>query len=90
MITRLKQFRDSLSEKIKSYVYIGTALIVFLIACFLPLAFNGQSDAKAERDSENAALFVKFTNNEKYVRKKINKKVSAKSLRASKKFPKKA
>ncbi len=82
MITRLKQFRDSLSEKIKSYVYIGTALIVFLIACFLPLAFNGQSDAKAERDSENAALFVKFTNNEKYVRKKINKKVSNSKVNA--------
>ena len=82
MITRLKQFRDSLSEKIKTYVYIGTALLVFLIGCFLPLAFSGGADAKAERDSENAALFVKFSNNEKYVKKKVIKKVSNSKVNA--------
>ena len=82
MITKLKQFRDSLSEKIKTYVYIGTALFVFLIACFLPLAFSGGSDANEERDSENAALFVKFTNNEKYVRTKVNKKISNNKVKA--------
>ena len=82
MITKLKQFRDSLSEKVKTYVYIGTALLVFLIGCFLPLAFSGGPDANAERDSENAALFVKFSNNEKYVRTKIDKKPANSTVKA--------
>ncbi len=82
MITKLKQFRDSLSENTKKYVYIGTALLVFLISCFLPLAFSDGTDMEAERDSENAALFVKFINNEKYVRTKIDKKPSNSKVNA--------
>ncbi|MBE7017334.1 MAG: hypothetical protein E7420_04170 [Ruminococcaceae bacterium] len=76
MITKLKKFRDSLSEKTKKYVYVGTALIVFLAACFLPLAFSGRSGINYENTSENAVLFVKYINNEKYVKSKINNKPS--------------
>lgn len=74
MISKLKQFRDSLSEKTKKYVYIGTALLVFLISCFLPLAFSGGADASSANENEKAFIFVKYINNEKYVKSKINTK----------------
>ncbi len=74
MISKLKQFRDSLSEKTKKYVYIGTALLVFLISCFLPLAFSGGANVSSANESEKAFIFVKYINNEKYVKSKINTK----------------
>ncbi len=76
MIAKLKKFRDSLSEKTKKYVYIGTALLVFLISCFLPLAFSGGTDVNSSNESEKAALFVKYINNEKYVKSKVDAKPS--------------
>ena len=74
MIAKLKKFRDSLSERTKTYVYVGTALLVFLISCFLPLAFSGGADASSVNESEKAVVFVKYINKEKYVKSKVDTK----------------
>ena len=74
MINRLKQFRDSLSEKTKKYVYIGTFVTVFLISCLLPLAFNAGPLASGADVGDNAAIFARYINSDKNIKSRINTK----------------
>lgn len=74
MLNKLKIFRDSVSEKAKAYIYVGTALLVFAISCLLPLAFANSSDANSAVRGEKAAIFVKYMSKDKAVRYKVNQK----------------
>lgn len=74
MLNKLKTIRDSISEKTKAYVYIGTALLVLAISCLLPLAFSNSAAVNEVSRGEKAAIFVKYVNKDKSVRYKVNNK----------------
>lgn len=73
MLDKLKKFRDSFSERTKMLIYVGAAILVFILSCFLPLAFR--SSAAAEPGFGNgarASMFVKYINNDSSIRFKVD------------------
>ena len=73
MLNKLKKMRDSVSEKTKLLIYILTATAVLLLACFLPLAFRGDSIISPDMmPGERAAMYLKYSSGDKTIRYKID------------------
>ena len=75
MLKKLKDIRDSLSEKTKLIIYASSAAAVFVFCCLFPLAFRGEIVTDGLFDTAaRAEMFSRYMEKDGEIRIKLDEK----------------